>query len=107
MILVFEIGINFNLIILSRILLQLNGPFWPVPLGRRDGRVSNATETLFNLPPAFFNITQLKASFAAKNLTTKDLVVLSGIMKLIELYIYAMNIIFDSYICVLVHTYIY
>ncbi|KAH6827099.1 Peroxidase superfamily protein [Perilla frutescens var. hirtella] len=58
--------------------LLLNGPFWPVPLGRRDGRVSNATETLFNLPPPFFNITQLKASFASKNLTTKDLVVLSG-----------------------------
>ncbi|KAH6788959.1 Peroxidase superfamily protein [Perilla frutescens var. frutescens] len=58
--------------------LLLNGPFWPVPLGRRDGRVSNAIETLSNLPPPFFNITQLKASFASKNLTTKDLVVLSG-----------------------------
>lgn len=58
--------------------VHLNGPFWPVPLGRRDGRVSNATETVLNLPPAFFNITQLKQSFAAKNLTTKDLVVLSG-----------------------------
>ncbi|KAL3848959.1 hypothetical protein ACJIZ3_010841 [Penstemon smallii] len=56
----------------------INGPFWPVPLGRRDGRVSNSTEALFQLPPPFFNSTQLIASFAAKNLTVKDLVVLSG-----------------------------
>ncbi|KAG8387007.1 hypothetical protein BUALT_Bualt03G0208400 [Buddleja alternifolia] len=58
--------------------LLLKGPFWKVPLGRRDGRVSNSTEALFNLPPPFFNITQLKASFASKGLNTKDLVVLSG-----------------------------
>ncbi|EYU24796.1 hypothetical protein MIMGU_mgv1a010112mg [Erythranthe guttata] len=56
----------------------LNGASWPVPLGRRDGNVSNSTETLFNLPPPFFNITQLKASFASKGLNAKDLVVLSG-----------------------------
>ncbi|KAL8478319.1 hypothetical protein ACS0TY_030289 [Phlomoides rotata] len=58
--------------------LHLKGPFWPVPLGRRDGNVSNSTEALFNLPPPFFNITQLIASFQSKGLTTKDLVVLSG-----------------------------
>ncbi|KAL9156001.1 hypothetical protein ABFS82_09G043500 [Erythranthe guttata] len=56
----------------------LHGAFWPVPLGRRDGRVSNSTEVLFNLPPPFFNITQLKANFASKGLNAKDLVVLSG-----------------------------
>ncbi|KAL7086764.1 hypothetical protein ACP275_13G021500 [Erythranthe tilingii] len=56
----------------------LNGAFWPVPLGRRDGNVSNSTEVLFNLPPPFFNITQLKANFASKGLNAKDLVVLSG-----------------------------
>ncbi|KAK6157270.1 hypothetical protein DH2020_011518 [Rehmannia glutinosa] len=58
--------------------LLLNGPFWPVPLGRRDGRVSNGTESLIELPPPFFNITQLKTNFASKGLSTKDLVVLSG-----------------------------
>ncbi|KAI3457311.1 hypothetical protein Pfo_013974 [Paulownia fortunei] len=56
----------------------LNGPFWPVPLGRRDGRVTNSSEALADLPPPFFNITQLKTSFASKGLSTKDLVVLSG-----------------------------
>ncbi|KAK4487464.1 hypothetical protein RD792_005901 [Penstemon davidsonii] len=56
----------------------ISGPFWPVPLGRRDGRVSNSTEALSQLPPPLFNSTQLIASFASKNLNVKDLVVLSG-----------------------------
>ncbi|KAL2493618.1 Peroxidase [Forsythia ovata] len=56
----------------------IKGPFWKVPLGRRDGRLSIMMEALINLPPPFANITQLKAQFAANNLTTKDLVVLSG-----------------------------
>ncbi|KAK4492998.1 hypothetical protein RD792_000037 [Penstemon davidsonii] len=56
----------------------LKGPTWKVPLGRRDGRVSNFSDALPNLPPPFFNITQLIASFASKGLSVKDLVVLSG-----------------------------
>ncbi|XP_010240935.1 PREDICTED: peroxidase 27-like [Nelumbo nucifera] len=56
----------------------IEGPRWEVPTGRRDGRVSLASEALTNLPPPFFNITQLKASFTRKGLSVKDLVVLSG-----------------------------
>ena len=59
-------------------ILQIKGPFWPVPLGRRDGRVSIANEALTSLPSPFANITQLKTNFASKGLNTKDLVVLSG-----------------------------
>lgn len=54
------------------------GPFWPVALGRRDGRVSNATEAANQLPPAFGDIPLLAKIFASKGLDLKDLVVLSG-----------------------------
>lgn len=57
---------------------QINGPAWPVPTGRRDGRVSIASETRNNLPGPSSNINQLKSFFSSKGLSTKDLVVLSG-----------------------------
>ncbi|XP_071700972.1 peroxidase 27-like [Rutidosis leptorrhynchoides] len=56
---------------------QIKGPFWPVPLGRRDGRVSLFADSL-TLPAPFMNFTQLKANFASRGLNEKDLVVLSG-----------------------------
>ncbi|OEL25125.1 Peroxidase 2 [Dichanthelium oligosanthes] len=49
-----------------------------MPGGRLDGRTSNASEALDNLPPPFFNITDLVSSFAAKGLDVEDMVVLSG-----------------------------
>ncbi|CAN6201717.1 unnamed protein product [Urochloa humidicola] len=54
------------------------GPFWPVALGRRDGKVSSAVEAADQLPPAFGEIPLLTKIFASKNLDLKDLVVLSG-----------------------------
>ncbi|XP_024992048.1 peroxidase 27-like [Cynara cardunculus var. scolymus] len=56
---------------------QIKGPYWAVPLGRRDGRVSIASESL-TLPAPFDDITRLKEQFSAKGLSVKDLVVLSG-----------------------------
>ncbi|XP_068667799.1 peroxidase 27-like [Aristolochia californica] len=56
----------------------IKGPFWQVPTGRRDGRVSLLSEALANLPPPFFNITQLKTAWQQKGLSVKDLAVLSG-----------------------------
>ncbi|KAL6909867.1 hypothetical protein ACP4OV_001526 [Aristida adscensionis] len=54
------------------------GPSWPVTLGRRDGKVSSATEAADELPPAFGDIPLLTKIFASKGLDLKDLVVLSG-----------------------------
>ncbi|KAL3508028.1 hypothetical protein ACH5RR_033410 [Cinchona calisaya] len=57
---------------------QFNKPMWEVLTGRRDGRISSATEALANIPSPIFNFTTLIQSFASKNLTLHDLVVLSG-----------------------------
>ncbi|PWA37746.1 heme peroxidase [Artemisia annua] len=53
------------------------GPNWNVPKGRKDGRVSKATDTR-QLPGPTFNISQLQQSFAQRGLGTEDLVALSG-----------------------------
>ncbi|KAJ8766322.1 hypothetical protein K2173_022381 [Erythroxylum novogranatense] len=57
---------------------HFNKPMWEVLTGRRDGKVSRASEALANIPSPFFNFTMLKQSFANKSLTVHDLVVLSG-----------------------------
>uniref|UniRef100_A0A7N1A6P8 Peroxidase n=1 Tax=Kalanchoe fedtschenkoi TaxID=63787 RepID=A0A7N1A6P8_KALFE len=54
------------------------GPYWQVPVGRRDGNQSIAFEALTNLPPPFANISTLITMFGNKDLNVKDLVVLSG-----------------------------
>ncbi|KAL6627817.1 hypothetical protein ACP70R_031543 [Stipagrostis hirtigluma subsp. patula] len=51
---------------------------YQVPAGRRDGRVSNETEALQNLPPPSSTAKDLTDKFAAKNLTVEEMVVLSG-----------------------------
>ncbi|KAL1212468.1 Peroxidase 12 [Cardamine amara subsp. amara] len=55
------------------------GPDYSVPLGRRDSLAFATPETtLANLPPPFFNASQLIADFANRNLNITDLVALSG-----------------------------
>lgn len=51
---------------------------YEVPAGRRDGRISDANEPDLDLPPPFFNLTQLIQSFARKGLSVKEMVALSG-----------------------------
>ncbi|KAL6964292.1 Peroxidase N1 [Sarracenia purpurea var. burkii] len=53
------------------------GKSWQVPTGRRDGRVSLASETS-NLPAFFDSIDVQKQKFAEKGLNTQDLVALVG-----------------------------
>ncbi|KAK3445730.1 hypothetical protein EUGRSUZ_A00966 [Eucalyptus grandis] len=50
---------------------------YDVPAGRRDGRVSLASETT-NLPPPSFNVDQLTQLFANKGFTQEEMVTLSG-----------------------------
>ena len=57
--------------------MQSNGPGWPVPTGRRDGRVSLASDTA-NLPGFRDSVDLQKQKFAAKGLNTQDLVALVG-----------------------------
>ncbi|KAK3039040.1 hypothetical protein RJ639_027525 [Escallonia herrerae] len=58
--------------------VRFNRSMWEVLTGRRDGNISRASEALTNIPSPFANFTTLKQSFASKNLTVQDLVVLSG-----------------------------
>ncbi|KAK1320851.1 Peroxidase 64 [Acorus calamus] len=53
------------------------GPTWDVPKGRKDGRVSKATDTR-QLPFPTFNFSQLQQSFSRRGLSVDDLVALSG-----------------------------
>lgn len=53
------------------------GRTWEVPKGRKDGRISRASDTR-QLPAPTFNISQLQQNFAQRGLSIEDLVALSG-----------------------------
>ncbi|XP_071717590.1 peroxidase 24-like [Rutidosis leptorrhynchoides] len=57
---------------------QFKKDMWPVFTGRKDGKISLASEVGNNLPSANANFTTLLAQFAAKKLDLNDLVTLSG-----------------------------
>jgi hypothetical protein len=62
-----------------------DGNLYEVETGRRDGSVSSAKEAVENLPDSFDGIRKLIKRFASKNLSLKDLAVLSGInLRLVE-----------------------
>eukprot|EP00253_Pinus_taeda_P000898 PITA_00898 len=57
---------------------QAGGLIWEVPAGRRDGRISRASDIPGNIPAPQFNVNQLTQNFAAKFLSVEDMVTLSG-----------------------------
>ncbi|KAL3700671.1 hypothetical protein R1sor_018693 [Riccia sorocarpa] len=56
----------------------IGGPKWKVPLGRRDGSVSLASEAVSKLPGDGFTYQQLISNFAPVGLNENDMVALSG-----------------------------
>jgi len=58
--------------------MQLGGPSWTVPLGRRDSTNSSAALANSDLPAPQFNLSRLITAFGNKNLDPTDLVALSG-----------------------------
>lgn len=57
--------------------VMVGGPYWMIPYGRKDGRVSIAKETEM-VPMGYENITALVEFFQSQGLNVLDLVVLSG-----------------------------
>ncbi|KAM0014095.1 putative peroxidase [Helianthus debilis subsp. tardiflorus] len=57
---------------------QFRREMWPVFTGRKDGRVSLASDVGGNLPSANANFTTLLNQFGTKGLNLNDLVILSG-----------------------------
>ncbi|KAM1004204.1 hypothetical protein ACFX2C_004424 [Malus domestica] len=57
--------------------VQVGGPYWAVPYGRKDGKVSIAKETEM-VPMVHEDITSLLEIFQSQGLNVVDLVVLSG-----------------------------
>lgn len=58
--------------------LQSGGPFWYVPLGRRDGLTASEKAANDQLPSPFEPLDNITAKFVSKGLDLKDVVVLSG-----------------------------
>ncbi|GLJ58697.1 hypothetical protein SUGI_1468290 [Cryptomeria japonica] len=54
------------------------GLFWAVQAGRRDGRISLASEPPLNIPSHSYDVNKLTQVFASKHLSQEDMVTLSG-----------------------------
>nr|TKW36494.1 hypothetical protein SEVIR_2G443800v2 [Setaria viridis]TKW36495.1 hypothetical protein SEVIR_2G443800v2 [Setaria viridis] len=58
--------------------VALGGPSWTVPLGRRDSTSGSAALANSDLPPPFFNLSDLIGSFSNKGFSATEMVALSG-----------------------------
>uniref|UniRef100_A0ACD5ULB9 Uncharacterized protein n=1 Tax=Avena sativa TaxID=4498 RepID=A0ACD5ULB9_AVESA len=56
----------------------LGGPFWTVPLGRRDSTTASKTNAENDLPPPSSDLQGLTDKFSNKGLSVTDMVALSG-----------------------------
>lgn len=58
--------------------VALGGPWYDVPLGRRDARSASQAAANNSIPAPTFDVGRLASSFASQGLSLQDLVVLSG-----------------------------
>ncbi|XP_077210789.1 cationic peroxidase 1-like [Tasmannia lanceolata] len=58
--------------------VELGGPSWSVPLGRRDARTANRRVAEADLPSPFADLKDLIGNFSAKGFTAREMVALSG-----------------------------
>jgi peroxidase len=58
--------------------VQLGGPTWNVPLGRKDSRTASQSAANSNLPGPDSDLATLISRFGAKNLSPQDMTALSG-----------------------------
>eukprot|EP00249_Psilotum_nudum_P006751 c20024_g1_i2 orf=540-1412(-) len=56
----------------------VGGPFWSVMKGRKDGRISLASNVPGNLPKPTMNVNQLTQIFQRNGFTQEEMIVLSG-----------------------------
>lgn len=61
--------------------LQVGGPFWDVPLGRKDSRTAGYELASFNMPTADEGVLSIISKFLYQGLTVTDMVALSGTQK--------------------------
>ncbi|KAI3978965.1 hypothetical protein MKX01_016140 [Papaver californicum] len=62
----------------SEAISLVGGPYWHVPLGRRDGITASQKSANEQLPSPFEPLANITAKFTSKGLDLKDVVVLSG-----------------------------
>lgn len=58
--------------------LQVGGPYWHVPLGRKDSRTASLERANSDIPLPSQDLLTLISKFLAKGLTPTDMVALSG-----------------------------
>ncbi|KAL6328933.1 hypothetical protein AAG906_007223 [Vitis piasezkii] len=58
--------------------VQLGGPSWTVPLGRRDARTASQSAANNEIPSPLASLSALISGFAAKGLNARDMTALSG-----------------------------
>lgn len=58
--------------------IQTGGPVVQIPTGRRDGRISSASNVRPNIIDTSFTMDEMTKLFSSKGLSLNDLVTLSG-----------------------------